>query len=310
MGKTLDQIIQMAGRIGSCRVAVAGSADSEVLRAVTEAHKQGLCTPVLVGEPEQTEALLAQLGCKADGYEIIAASDGPQCAARAVELVREGKANLLMKGMINTSDMMRAVISHETGIRTSHLISHVMLYQVSTYPKVLAVTDGGMIPCPTLEQKKGILENAAALFQLLGYTSINASCICGSEVMNPKITAMTDAATLAGMKELWKKWNMNVIGPVGLDLAISRESCDHKSYSEPGCGDADILLVPAYEVGNALGKSMTYFAGARNAGVVLGAACPIVLVSRSDAADSKLASIALGAIASGMKYNFDEGENS
>ena len=190
---------------------------------------------------------------------------------------------------------MRAVLNRETGIRKGALLSHLMFYEVPGYPKLIVNTDGGLNTAPTLEQKEVILENAAQALKTLGYEKIYASCVCGAEVVNPKIVAMTDAQALAGM-EMWKEYDMDVIGPVGLDLAVSPEACAHKHFTAPGAGEADILLVPTYEVGNAMGKALTLFAGAKNAGIVVGAKAPILLVSRADTAEAKLASIALGCL--------------
>lgn len=299
MGATLEQIAGMArGLARKTVVAVAGAHDEEALKAVFGAEREGLCSPLLVGFPDQIGRMLEGLGLACPGSRIIPASDAGDCARKAVALVRGGKAGLLMKGAVNTSVMMRAVIDKETGIRAAGLLSHVMLYEVAGYPKVLAVTDGGMVPAPTLEQKVHILENAARLFKALGYDRIFASCVCGSEIPNPKIPAMNDALALSAMAGRWAPYNMSVIGPVGLDLAISPESCAVKRYEAPGAGEADILLVPSYETGNAFGKGLTYFAGARSAGVVLGARCPVILVSRADSAETKRASIALGAVVS------------
>ena len=151
---------------------------------------------------------------------------------------------------------------------------------------------------PDLEKKADILENAAMCFQALGYETIHAACICGAEQVNPKIQSTVDADALARMTDRWAKYHMNVCGPVALDLAVSPEACRHKHYSAPGAGMADILLVPNYEVGNGIGKAASLFGGAKNAGVILGARVPIVLVSRSDSAYSKLASIAAGSVLS------------
>jgi phosphate butyryltransferase len=149
---------------------------------------------------------------------------------------------------------------------------------------------------PDLEKKADILENAARTLQALGYSSMVAACVCGAEVVNPKIQSTIDADALAGMAERWKPYGMNVIGPVGLDLAVSPEACRHKKYAAKGGGEADILLVPTYEVGNGIGKALSYFGEAKSAGIIVGAKAPIVLVSRSDSSQTKLASIALGAV--------------
>ena len=184
----------------------------------------------------------------------------------------------------------------ENGIRTERLISHVMLYQPAGY-RLMAVTDGGMNPFPDLAKKTEILENAAITMKSIGFGKLYAACICGAETVNPKIQSMVDAQELAGISERWSKYDMQVYGPVGLDLAVSREACAHKKYNAPGAGMADILLVPNYEVGNAMGKAMSLFGGAKSAGIIVGAKVPIVLVSRSDNAETKLASIAFGAVA-------------
>ena len=161
---------------------------------------------------------------------------------------------------------------------------------------MVILTDGGVNTFPDLDKKAEILENAAMVLHALGYESINAACICGAEVVNPKIQSTVDADALAHMTARWSKYNMNVCGPVALDLAVSKEACHHKHYAAPGAGDADILLVPNYEVGNGIGKAASLFGNAKNAGIILGAKVPIVLVSRADSAESKLASIAAGSV--------------
>ena len=191
---------------------------------------------------------------------------------------------------------MRAVFNKEHGLRTSHLTTHCMFYEIPAYGKMVILTDGGVNTFPDLDKKAEILENAAMVLQALGYETINAACICGAEVVNPKIQSTVDADALAHMTERWTKYNMNVCGPVALDLAVSKEACHHKHYTAPGAGDADILLVPNYEVGNGIGKAASLFGHAKNAGIILGAKVPIVLVSRADSAESKLASIAAGSV--------------
>ena len=211
----------------------------------------------------------------------------------AVSLVREGKANAIMKGLLQTGDLMRAVINKETGIRTGRLLSHVMVYECPGCDRLLYLTDGGMNTFPTLDQKAEILENAAQVLHKLGYTESAAACICGAEAVNPKSTL--DAQALSEMTDRWAPYGLSVYGPVGLDLAISPHAVEKKKYNAPGAGRADILLVPNYEVGNGIGKAMTYFGNARSAGVIVGAACPIVLVSRADSFETKLLSIAMAA---------------
>lgn len=296
MIENFDQLLARARQGGALRLAVAAAHDEDVLRAVSEAAREGLCQPVLVGDASQIETILGQIG-ESQRFEVIDRTEPADCAREAVALVRQGKADFLMKGILGTADLMRAVIDKETGLRQGKLLSHVMIYQVPGHPRLLYLTDGGMNTYPDLEQKAQILENAAQVCHAMGLEGINAACICGAEVVNPKIPAMVDADALAHMEQRFGPLGLHVEGPVGPDLAISQEACRHKGYKGPGGGKADILLVPTYEVGNGIGKTLTYFAAAKSAGIVVGAKAPIVLVSRADTAESKLYSIALGCVA-------------
>lgn len=278
------------------RVAVAAAHDADVLSAVVRAGREGICSALLFGNAKKIRAILEEMGEDQAKYTVADCGTDAECAAKAVEAVAAGRADFLMKGLLNTTDMLRAVVHRDSGMVTDRLLSHVMFYETEDYGKLIADTDGGMNPYPDLEKKVQILENAALLMKALGYGRIYASCVCGSEVVSPKIQATVDAEAIAGMTERWDKYDMKVIGPVGLDLAISPAACRHKGFTAEGCGEADILLFPSYEVGNSVGKSLTYFAGAGSAGIVLGAKTPIVLVSRADSADIKLASIALATV--------------
>ncbi len=295
MMKTIVQIMDRAAGFGGSTIAVAAAHDEEVLQAVVTARKQKIAEPILIGDEARIIDLLRSIGESPEVYEIIPASDDADSAAQAVACIREGRAGFLMKGILSTGDLMRAVLNSETGIKAGNLISHVMVYESASYHKLLFLTDGGVNTFPDLEKKAGILENAAKVVRALGYGSINASCVCGAEAVDPKIQSTLDADALSGMKDRWEPYGMEVIGPVGLDMALSKEACRHKNYHGPGAGDADILLMPNYEMGNGIGKSLS-FCGAGNAGIVVGARVPIVLVSRSDSAESKLASIALGTV--------------
>ena len=296
MINTINGILEAAkgGKTGV--IAVAAAHDQPVIEAVVEARKEGIATPILVGHVDEIKDMLSGLGENPADYEIVAGDSDTDCAAKAVALCAEGKANFLMKGILGTADLMRAVFNKECGLRTSHLTTHCMFYEIPAYGKMVILTDGGVNTFPDLDKKAEILENAAMVLHALGYESINAACICGAEVVNPKIQSTVDADALAHMTERWSKYNMNVCGPVALDLAVSKEACHHKHYTVPGAGDADILLVPNYEVGNGIGKAASLFGNAKNAGIILGAKVPIVLVSRADSAESKLASIAAGSV--------------
>ena len=277
-------------------IAVAAAHDDVVIEAIVAARKEGLATPILVGREDEIRRMLSELGENPDTYEIIAEEDDLACAAKAVALCAEGKADFLMKGIIGTADIMRAVFKKEGGLRTGRLTSHVMLFQSADADRFILMTAGGLNTFPTLEQKADILENAAMVLQALGYDKIYASCICGAENINPKIQSTVDADALSKMTDRWAKYNMTVIGPVALDLALSKEACHHKHFEAEGAGEADIIMMPNYEMGNGIYKSAAIFGNIRSAGNIIGAKVPIVLVSRSDNADSKLSSIALGRV--------------
>lgn len=289
--------LREAAKIGEPGIiAVAAAHDDVVIDAIVAARKEGLITPILVGHVDEIRRLLCEFGEDPDTYEIIAGDGDTDCAAKAVALCAEGKADFLMKGIVGTADIMRAVFKREGGLRTGRLTSHVMLFEPAQYGKLILMTDGGLNTFPTLEQKADILENAAMVLQALGYQKIYASCICGAENINPKVQSTLDADALSKMTDRWAKYNMTVIGPVALDLATSREACQHKHFTAEGAGEADIILVPNYEVGNGIYKAAALYGNVRSAGNIIGAKVPIVLVSRSDNADSKLSSIALGRV--------------
>lgn len=278
------------------KLVVVRADDEDVLDAVVDAHEAHMADSILIGNTAKIKQVLDKHRIDCNDYELIHETDDIRASQLAVQLIREGRADILMKGLVSTGTLMKAVIDKDKGIRTKDLITHLMFYQPAGY-KLVCLTDGGMNTFPDLEKKKQILEHAAQVFQKFNHWQITAACICGSESVNPKIQSNLDAKALSEMNDYWQeKYNMTVYGPVGLDLAISKEAVEHKHYPYDYAGEADILLVPNYEVGNAIGKAMSVFAHARNAGIVLGAQVPIILVSRSDSVESKLTSIALGCI--------------
>ncbi|MBQ3534739.1 MAG: phosphate butyryltransferase [Clostridia bacterium] len=296
MLNSLDAVIQAAKSGASGVVAVAAAHDTAVIEAVAAARREGIVTPILVGHEADIRAMLSAAGEDPTVYEIVPADSDVDCAKAAVQLVTDGKAHFLMKGILGTADLMRAVLAKEANLRTDSLLSHVMLFETPGYHKMILMSDGGMNTFPDLEKKVQILDNAAGVLHKLGYDRIHAACVCGAETVNPKIQSTVDAYELTQMTDKWEKYHMNVIGPVSVDLALSKDACAHKRFDAPGAGDADLLLVTNYEMGNAIYKTALCLTGCRAAGLIIGAKVPIILVSRSDSADSKLASIALGTV--------------
>ncbi len=293
---SLDLIIRAAKDEASGVVAVAAAHDSAVIEAIVQARREDIVTPILVGHEAVIRELLREQGEDPDAYRVIPAESDVDCARAAVALVTKGEAHFLMKGILGTADLMRAVLAKEANLRTDSLLSHVMLFETPGYHKMILMSDGGMNTFPDLDKKVQILDNAAGVLHKLGYERIHAACVCGAETVNPKIQSTVDALALSNMTEKWEQYHMDVIGPVSVDLALSKEACAHKHFTAPGAGDADLLLVTNYEMGNAIYKTALCLTGCRAAGLIIGAKVPIILVSRSDSAESKLASIALGAV--------------
>lgn len=301
---TIDGIIQAAKENKTGIVAVAAAHNDVVIEAVVNARRERIAEPILIGHIEPMRKMLMDLGEDPDSYRMIAAEEDTESAAIAVSLCAEGEADFLMKGILSTADLMRAIFKRDSGLRTGRLASHCMIYQIPAYHKLLMVTDAGVNTFPDLAKKADILENGAMALKAFGYEKIYASCICAAETVNPKVQSTLDAVELRNMTERWAPYNMTVIGPVALDLAVSKEACHHKRFEAAGAGEADLLLVPNYEVGNGLCKATSLFGGSRSAGFLMGARVPVVVVSRSDNADSKMASIAAGSVlAANLKWD-------
>jgi phosphate butyryltransferase len=298
MVKNLDEIINLAKESEKKTLSVAVAQDKEVLTAVTEAVKLGIVDAILVGDEEKINKIALEDNLFMDNIKIVNEKDILKAAAKAVEFVSRGQAHFIMKGMLGTADLLRAVLNKEAGLRGNSLLSHVMVYDVPTYHKLIFLTDGGMVPYPTVEDKVGIINNAVKVAHKIGIEVPKIAPICAVEVVNPSMQATIDASVLSKMSKRGQIDGCIVDGPLALDNAISKLAAEHKGIVSEVAGDADVLLVPNIESGNFLGKSMTYFAKAESAGVIMGAKCPVVLVSRADSAKSKLYSIALGSVIS------------
>lgn len=296
MIKSLKELIDIAKLKERKTLSVAVAEDSEVLKAVLQGVELEIVNAILVGNKEKIEKIAKEENLSLNKVEIVDEKNIKKAAAKAVELVRNGQANYIMKGMLGTSDLLKAVLNKEAGLRGSGLLSHVMVYEAKTYHKLLFLTDGGMVPYPELKDKIGIIDNVVKVCHSLEINNPKIAPLCAVEVVNPSMNATLDASILSTMNKRGQIKGCIIDGPLALDNAISKEAAEHKEIISEVAGDADVLLMPSIEAGNLLGKSLTYFAQAESAGIVMGAKCPIVLVSRADTAKSKLYSIALGAI--------------
>lgn len=274
-------------------VAVPGAADDHVLEAVFEAEKLGLIKAILIDKADEVKKVLTDLGKNPEDYEIINADTPEDCGRIAVELVKEGKANVILKGLLDTKDVLKPVVNKETGIGLGGVMSIVAFTELPAYHKLLVVTDGGMMTYPTVEQKAGIIKNAVDTYKKLGIDNPKIACVAAVEKVNPKMPETVEAAELKKMNEEGIIKDCVVEGPISMDLAVNADSAARKKYESPVAGDADVILVPNIQVGNVAHKSMLLFGGGKMAGVVVGAQCPIIINSRGSSAEEKFDSLLL-----------------
>jgi len=279
-------------------VSVAAAGDEEVIEAISRIAREGIAEPILVGDEERIKNLMQKTGFSED-IRVVHEPDDPAAAKLAAKLVRDGEANVLMKGLVNTSDFLRGVLDKERGIRGEGLLSHMSVYEVPGYEKLQFQTDGGMNTYPSLEEKTLILKNALSALKALGIEEPKVAALCANEQVNPKVISSMDAAALADMNAKGEIEGCIIEGPIALDVALSAEAAKRKKIESRIAGDTDLFLVPNIDAGNIYGKSLVYCAKAKMAGVILGARSPIVLTSRSDSAESKFNSIILACAIAG-----------
>jgi len=300
MLKTFDEVLNKAKDYGPKKMVVASAGAEDVLKAVEAARKERLTDSILVGDKKEIIQIANQMGIDPANYEIIDKTDKTEAVRYAVELVRNNEASILMKGMLGTARLLKAVLDKEIGLRTNRILSHVYTLEIKDYNRLLTMTDGAMNVSPDLKQKAQIIQNAIYYAHSLGIEKPKVAVVAALELVNPDMPATIDAACLAKMSERGQIVGGIVDGPLGFDNAISKEAAKHKGIESPVSGEVDIILVPNIESGNIFAKGLVYLAKAVPAGLLLGAKAPVVLVSRSDSAQSKLYSIALGVLMSEM----------
>lgn len=293
------QAIARLPKVPKRKLAVAAAQDAEVLRALRDARAMGLITPILTGDPEAIRQAADGCGVTLDGIEILAAQDDEAAARLAVTLVRDGHADMLMKGILQTATLLRAVLKEADGLRGYGLLSHVSVLGSPYLGRQVLLTDAAMVPYPDLGEKAKLLENAVAVAHRLGIADPKVAVIAAVETINPKMQPTLDAAALTAMNRRGQIRGCTVDGPLALDLALSADAAAHKGVDSPVAGKADILLMPTIDAANATAKAFVHAGGALMGGIIVGAAAPIVVTSRSDTAESKLFSIALAAACAG-----------
>ena len=270
-------------------VAIAGAEDKEAIKAVSEARELGI-SAILFGKKEIIEKNLSEIGVE---YPIVDCRTDEESSKWAVKYVVDGKAHIVMKGLVKTSTLLKAVLDKEYGLRTERLLSHITLLEVPGINRLIFLTDGGMVIRPTLEQKVQIIENAVNVAKKLGYEMPKVGIIAAVETVNPDMPETLEAALIAKMNERGQIKGCKIDGPLGIDNALSVYAAEVKGIKGEVAGHADILVVPDIHSGNFLGKSAVYFANGRIAGIIAGAKAPVIVISRADTSDSKFVSIAL-----------------
>ncbi|HSN50264.1 MAG TPA: bifunctional enoyl-CoA hydratase/phosphate acetyltransferase [Bacteroidales bacterium] len=280
------------------KLVLAAAEDHHSLGAVIQAWKENLIVPILVGDEAAIHTICAASNFDITGLTIINETNPEKSVEIAVKMVHSKQADILMKGKIGSATLLRCVLNKEWGLRTGHLLSHFALFEVVTYPKVIAVTDVAMNIAPSLQDKIAILNNSVSCLNKLGYKMPKVAVLGAVEMVNENMQATLDAALLSKMNQRDQIKNCIIDGPLAFDNAVSLESSQLKGIKSEVAGDTDLLLMPDIEVGNVLYKSLVFFAKAKVASIILGATVPIVLTSRSDSEQAKFDSILLAAAAS------------
>ena len=296
--KTFDELIaHVKGNPNRARMAVAAAGDSHTIEAALQARAEGIVTPVLVGDKAVIDQVLAELGETVPAEDIYDVPDLAESARMAVSLVRQGKADFLMKGKLDTAILLKAVVDKETGLGKGGVMSHFTAFEVPNYHKLLCAVDGGMVTYPTLEQKKAIIENTVGALRDMGYECPKVGVLACVEKLNPKMPETVEADALKQMNQRGELAHCIVEGPVSYDCAMSAEIAEFKGFHSPVSGDCDVLVAPNIHAGNIMGKMLTITCGAKMAGFIVGAKCPIVMTSRGSSAQEKYLSIVISAAA-------------
>ena len=291
-----DELLERCAGSPPIVTAVVHPCDAVALQAAVDAAARGLITPILVGPEAKIRAAAQSAGLEIAGFRLEATPHSHAAAAKGVALVRAGEAQLLMKGSLHTDELMHEVMAADTGLRTARRISHVYIMDVPRYPRPLFITDAAINIAPSLEDKRDIVQNAIDLAHVFGMSRPRVAILSAVETVNSKLQSTLDAAALCKMADRGQITGGVLDGPLAFDNAISREAAAEKGIDSPVAGQADILVVPDLVAGNILAKQLTFLAGADAAGVVVGARVPIILTSRADSEESRIASCAVAVL--------------
>lgn len=296
MIKNFDEVLNLAQSQRTKKVAVAVAQDKPVLEAIKDAKEIGLAEAVLVGDKDKIAEVAKEINLDLSGFEIIHEADAAKAALIAVELVSTGKADMVMKGLVDTASFLRAVLNKEKGLRTGKLMSHVAVFEVPGIDRLLFLTDAAFNMYPELKDKVDIVNNAVTVAKAVGIDTPKVAPICAVEVVNPAMQATMDASILTKMNDRGQIKGCIIDGPLALDNALNEEAAHHKGITGPVAGKADILLMPNIEAGNIMYKTLSYTTSSKSGAVLVGTSAPVVLTSRNDSHETKMNAIALAAL--------------
>lgn len=291
----LSEVVDMAKAKRKRRIAVAAAGDRDVLEALKNAESDGIIEPVLVGIKTKIQEICKEISWNCDNYEIIDVEDRFEASLVASKLIRDGKAEILMKGMVSTGQLLKAVLDKESGLRKGSILSHVAVFESPYYHKLLGITDAAMNVAPSFEDKIGIINNAVEVFHLLGEPNPKVAVVGAVETVNQRMESTMHAATLSMMNKRQQIKGCTIDGPLALDNAVSKKAAQVKNIESEVAGNVDIIVAPDINGANFLYKALNFLGGAQTAAVIMGAKVPIVLTSRADSEKSKFLSISLAA---------------
>jgi len=295
MIKHLLELVEVAKSLKTRKLVLAAAGDEDAMLAVKNATMQGIISPILVGDMLTIRTIAKRINFDISELECYDIIDNYEASAMATSLIKQGKAEILMKGAVGTGVLMKAVLDKENGLRKGDTLSHVAVFESPYYHKLLGVTDAAVNVNPDLETKIAIIKNAVEVFHKLGNSNPKVAIVGSVETVNPRMEATMHAATISMMNYRKQITGCIIDGPLAIDNAISRKSAEHKSIISEVAGDADIIMAPNIDGGNILYKTLNFLGGAVSGAVIMGAKAPVVLTSRADSDKSKFLSIALAA---------------
>ncbi|MDS0527200.1 phosphate butyryltransferase [Clostridium sp. SHJSY1] len=296
MSKNFDDLLSRVKECKRKKVSVAVAQDEPVLEAIKAAKEQGIADAILVGDKEKIKVIADSIEMDLTQFEVIHEPDAKKATLFAIQLVSSGRADMVMKGLVDTATFLRSVLNKEVGLRTGKVMSHVAVFEIEGFDRLIFLTDAAFNTYPDLKTKVQILENSVYVAHACGIECPKVAPVCAVEVVNPDMPATVDASLLSKMNDRGQIKGCIVDGPLALDNALSEEAAHHKGIKGPVAGQADVIMLPNIETANVMYKTLTYTSNSRNGGILVGTSAPVILTSRADSFETKVNSIALAAV--------------